>query len=128
MLPLFIILMFPAASSSFVERMPISSTVPRKSSTEITSPTLYSFSNIINIPAMMSAISALAPRPTTRVSTPTEAMSAPVLTPAAFKTKKIIAIAQPYLTKPSSNARIVFARLLRFIIAAKISLTIRQTA
>ena len=108
---MFTIFILPAASRIFVDRIPISITVPRKSLIVTISPTLYSFSNIINIPAIISAMRGCAPRPTTRVKTPTDARSAVVSTPHAFKAKIIIVIAQAYFTKPSSSANIVFPRL-----------------
>ena len=107
---LLIILILPAASSTFVERIPISITVPRKSLIVIISPTLYSFSNIINIPATTSAIKLWQPKPITRVRIPTDAKIAVALTPTACNTKMIIAIAHAYLTSPSIKVRIVFAR------------------
>ena len=92
--------------------MPISDTVPLKSSIEIISPTVYSFSKIMKIPAIISAISDCAPKPTINVNIPTDSHIAVVLTPNACNIKKINAIAEPYLTIPSSKVNIVLALLL----------------
>ena len=109
------ILILPAASISFVLRIPISKTLPLKSSITIVSPTLNSFSNTKKTPAMISAINVWAPRPTIRASTPTEAINAAVSTPNAFKIKINTAIPHPYLTNASNNVMIVFT-LLDFVI------------
>ena len=72
---------------------------------EIISPELNSFSKIMNIPAIISAIKVCAPNPTINVNTPTEAIKASVSTPQAFKIKIITAIAPPYFTNPSNNVK-----------------------
>ena len=105
---LLIILIFPAASITFVDLIPISKTVPLNPSTLMISPALYSFSKIINIPAMISAINDCAPSPTISVNTPTDATSAVVSTPNDLRIKRIIIIAHAYLVKPSNNVKIVF--------------------
>ena len=113
------ILILPAISRIFVARMPISETVPRKPSIETISPTLYSFSKMMKIPAMMSAMRDWAPKPTISVKTPTDSQMAAVLTPKACKTKKIKTMAHPYLMIPSNKVMTVFARLLFFIALRK---------
>ena len=78
---------------------------------ETISPTEYSFSKIMNTPAIISAINDWAPKPTINVRTPTDSHIAAVLTPNACKIKKINAIAAPYLIMPSNKVIIVFALL-----------------
>ena len=104
--------MFPAASNSLVVLIPISVTFPLNPSIVIVSPVLNSFSKIMKIPAIISAINVCAPSPTINVKTPTEAINASVSTPQAFNTKIITAIAHPYFTNPSNNETTVLVEVL----------------
>ena len=75
---------------------------------------------MMKIPAIISAINGCAPRPTTKVNTPTDAISAAGSTPTTSNIKMMIAIAHPYLTKPSRRLNTVLSLSDYSILALKI--------
>ena len=98
-------LMFPPASSILVFFKPISTTVPRKSSTTTISPTSKALSATKKIPATTSLIRLWQPRPTIRAMIPIEA--------------RILLVSTPHLVKIKKMATIIIAHLINDLIKDK---------
>ena len=108
MVLLLMYLMLPPSSMILVVRIPISITLPLHPSTTMMSPTLYSPSKTMNIPAMISAIKDWAPRPMISPKIPALTSNVWVSTPQEERIRMIAMMNSAYLVKLMISLRAVW--------------------